>query len=215
VIASCSGTAGLREHAGEVVTADHCANHACASRPEPRHLGEGCYIVEDPGDSREYLYDCSTDLLPVGGLVCTDVTPCTGYCSMSITFDDRPMAIGRCLHRWSADRRARHPQRCSVPHLQVVIDSIPTQETTLALPTDVVMEVVRTGMHKMLYTAEACVTSGGILVTEPTRRTGFYRIDPVLARIMRQLANTGPVGSCATVTLVVSHFECEIEAVST
>ena len=212
----CSGTAGVRERAGELVVATHCEKRACASRPQPRHLGEGCYAVHDSDSDRNHLYDCSTDLLPAGAASCTDVTPCTGACKVTITVDCREIPIDRCLARWNADREAHRPPRtCSAARLQVVIEpsamAAVMSSTLLALPAELVIEVIRSGKTRVVYTAEACVTSGGIVVNEPTHRTGFAKLDLVLHRKIGELVGRASPGTCAAVTLLVSHFECETD----
>lgn len=171
-------------------------------------------MVHDRDSDRDHLYDCSTDRLPVGTASCIDVTPCTGACQKTITVDGRQIAIERCLPRWRADREARRPPRtCSPARLQVVIEppATPVAASTLVLPAELVLEVIRTGKTRVAYTAESCVTSAGVVVNEPTRRTGFAKLDDVLHRRIGELANVASPGACAAVTLVVSHLECEVD----
>ncbi len=81
--------------------------------------------------------------------------------------------------------------------------------STLALPAELVIEVIRSGKNRVVYTAETCVTSGGIVVNEPTHRTGFAKLDLVLHRKIGEVVGKASPGTCAAVTLLVSHFECE------
>lgn len=76
------------------------------------------------------------------------------------------------------------------------------------------MEVWRSGKSRTAYTAESCVTDEGIVVGEPTRRTGFPKLDLVLHRKIAEQSSSASVGACAVVTLLVSHFDCEVDSVA-
>jgi len=205
----------VREHASELVVAAHCERHACTSAPRPRHLGDGCYTVHDPDG--DHLYDCSTDRLPAGAASCIEVTPCIGACTQTITINNRQIPIDRCVATWRADREAHRPPRtCSPARLQVVIEPAATPAvtpSTLVLPAELVVEVIRSGKDRVVYAAESCVASDGIVVKEPTHRTGFADLDRVLHRQIGELAGASSPGACVIVTLLVSHFECESDKV--
>lgn len=214
----CSGTAGVREQSHELVVATHCSNGRCAARPEPRHLGDGCYAVHDAGTNRNHLYDCTTDHAPAGAATCIDVTPCTGACKQTVTLDGREIPIDRCEARWRADREAhRAPRRCSPSLVQVVMEpptTTPMASSPLTLPAEVVMEVSRSGKSRVVYTAESCASADGIVVKAPTRSSGFPTLDVVLHQTIGEHSTGIALGGCAVVTLLVSRFECEVDQVS-
>jgi hypothetical protein len=89
--------------------------------------------------------------------------------------------------------------------------TITAMPSTLDLPADLVIEVMRSGKTRVVYTTRACVTADGIVVEKATRQTGFPALDVVLHRTISDLSS-GALGACVAVTLHVSHFECEIDA---
>lgn len=194
----------MRDHAQRDVLATHCrATRACGPEVHAENLGDGCYVVS----SR--LYQCTTDVLPVGELACLDVTPCTGACTQTITVDGREVDVERCRPRWEAYRRARHPLACSpVPVHTIPAGLLPA---TLDVPRELVTEVQRSGKDRVTFEAEVCASAANATVGEPTTSTGFPRLDRWLReRLGETRALTAP-GSSENVTLVLGRFECEAE----
>jgi hypothetical protein len=203
LVAACSGTAGGRDRSEALVVATHCQGHACKTTPQARGLGEGCYVVDDE------LYQCSTDVLPVGEASCFAIPRCAGACKVTITVDDREISTERCRARWAADRAAhRPPPRCSPVRLQV-LSGPAVSPADLRLPAELVLEVLRTGKSRLMYEAEACSTNDGVVVGEATHTTGFAGLDGVLRGEVAALAP--PPGECVTIVLLASEFECDLE----
>jgi hypothetical protein len=204
VACACSGTSGVRDHAQQDVLATHCRDHACGPELRAEHLGDGCYAV----DSR--LYQCSSDTLPVGQLMCIDVTPCTGACKVTITVDDREVDIKRCRPKWQAYWHAKHPLTCSpVPvAVQGSFNAIPK---TLDIPPDIVREVTRSGRDRLIYETAVCGLTSTTTVGDPIKSSGFPALDQWLAERLAGLDASSVRGSCTTVTLVLGRFECEVE----
>jgi hypothetical protein len=233
--AACSGTAGVRERSEALAVATHCSDRTCpATPPAARHLGDGCYVVE------EQLYQCSTDELPAGQASCLEVPICTGACEVTITDGRfREISTDRCRALWSQDRAARRPPpRCSPVQLDVMVEPYagaaaapqptvrperakrvegpqppqqqPRVREELSLPHGLVLDVVRSGKTRVLYETVVCATQGeALLGSSPTRTTGFAELDRVLAAKASDV--TVAPDACVVVTLVASHFECEVE----
>jgi hypothetical protein len=207
LVAACSGTSGVREHAEVHAVDEHCGRHGCPTRPEARHLGDGCYVVE------ERVYQCSTDERPLGRVSCLEVqTDCPGLCYV-VTTDHLGQEIPteRCRELGLQDRRARRgPTRCKPARVLVV--EAPTAELPwrrLALPSAVVLEVTRSGKERVTYAAEVCAPEGVVVVGETTTSTGFADLDRALDDKLTELSM--PPGTCETVSLIVVDFECEVE----
>jgi hypothetical protein len=199
-LCGCGGTSAVKDHAQQQVLATHCrASGACGPELRAEPLGDGCYVVS------ARLYQCTTDVLPVGQLACLDVTPCTGACKQTITVDGRDVDVDHCRPKWDAYRRALHPLTCSaVPVATTPPSLLPAK---LDIPRELVTEVQRSGKDRLVYETELCASTAH----EPSRSTGFPALDRWLRVRLGEVGARVESGSCEKVTLVLGRFECEIE----
>lgn len=199
---ACSGTSGVREHSEAVAVAAHCDQHACAGKPAAVDLGEGCYAVD------RNLYQCAAD--GPGDPSCFEVPLCTEVCDNKVT-DGRGIEIStkRCEALWRDYQQAHRPPPTCRPVEVAAFGSAATLylRTSLALPAAVVEEVVRSGKDRLVYEARVCATADRVVVDEPTRVTGFARVDSALHAELAKVALAR--GACADIPLVASRFDCD------
>ena len=183
--------------------ASHCRTHACGPDLRVEPLGDGCYVV----DSR--LYECTTDILPVGELACLDITPCAGACEKTITLDGREYEIDHCRPKWEAYLRAKHPLTCSPVPVQTIPEALLPPK--LDVPIELMREVIRSGKDRLVYETEVCPSTAKIAVGKLIRSSGFLALDRWLRARLAGLGAPAALGACASVTLVLGRFECETE----
>jgi len=237
VLVGCGGgMTGALDRGTSDVAWEYCRTHACDKPPVIERIGDGCYIVNDSDFSYYEHYECALDA--DRRLRCRNDDRVAGWTyldrevgSASAVATQRcgqhplPETAGRAFARWTYDLIEARREICWPPAVMVVdgrledesayvpitqLGLIDVPKTIENVPDVSMLEVMRSGKDKLLFSAELCVDAEHRLVLNDTlKSTGFARIDQTLRKEWLPALHVKPdaAPACAKLALVISHFD--------